>query len=128
MNDDKFSFIAFNEASILAMIFAIAYSLGTISVLSKARSVKLIYLYACLDAFGVLLYYFEAIPDFLRAFYFALYTGILIISTIYLDKPEYLTDQIIEMKQKGVSQRDIAQQLNLSESMVSRMLKRRNDS
>ena len=121
---DPFSFLNFNEPTILGMVFALAYSLATFSVVSNTRKTMLIYIFAVLDSLGVLLYYFTKIPIYYGAIYFAIYTGILIISTRYQRKSEYLADQIQEMKQKGISQREIAQQLNISESMVSRMLKR----
>jgi hypothetical protein len=88
----------------------------------------LIVVFAILDSIGVLLYYFTMIPLSVGAFYFAIYTGILIVSTIYVDNPLYLTDQILEMKEKGVSQREIAQQLKMSESKVTRSLQRRQKS
>ena len=81
-----------------------------------------------MNSIGVLFYYFEAISNPMRAFYFAIYTGVLIISTQFMDKPEYMTDQILEMKHKGISQREIAQKLDITESMVSRLLKRAKES
>ncbi len=122
-----FSFVNLNEPTILAMVFAVAYSLATVWVITRAKKKGLIFVFAALDSLGVLLYYFTEIPLQFGAIYFAIYTGTLILSTIYLDKPEYLSDQIREMKEKGVSQRDIAQQLQLSESKVSRLLKRVSD-
>lgn len=125
---DTFSFFEFNESTILAMLFALSYSLATFFVVNNTKNRNLIYIYAGLDAIGVLLYYYTQIPDHYRAVYFALYTGILILSTIYLDKNDYLADHILELKQKGVSQKEIALQLDISESMVSRILKRINES
>lgn len=119
-----FSFLNFSEANVLAMVFALAYSLGTFTVLSTTKHKKLILVFAGLDSIGVLLYYFTKIPLYFGAFYFAIYTFVLIYSAIFLDNPEYLSDQILEMKQKGVSQREIAKQLNISESKVSRELSR----
>ena len=37
---------------------------------------------------------------------------------------EYLIDKIREMKEKGLTQRDVADRLSISESKVSRILKR----
>jgi DNA-binding MarR family transcriptional regulator len=68
--------------------------------------------------------YFISIPIHFGAIYFALYTGILIISTMFLNGPEYLIDKIKEMKNKGITQREVAEKLNISESKVSRILKR----
>lgn len=124
--DEKlpFSFLRVDEPTFLALGFALAYSLGTITVLRRSKKWSLVYLYAVLDSIGVLLYYFTEIPLQAGAIYFALYTGTLIISTMYLNKPEYMADQIREMKEKGISQREIAQELNISESKVSRVVNR----
>ena len=119
----SFSFININEPTVLAMVVALAYSLATLSVVVGSKKKWLIVVYAVLDSLGVLLYYFTEIPLQCGAVYFAIYTGTLILSTIYLNRPEYLSDQILEMKQKGISQREIAQQLFISESKVSRLLK-----
>lgn len=113
-----------NEPSVLALIFAVPYSLATVSVLRATKNKRLIVIFAVMDAFGVLIQYYPDISRHIKAVYFAIYTGLLIISTIYLDKSEYLSDLIIEMKQKGVSQKDIALNLDISESMVSRTIKR----
>ncbi len=78
----SFSFGKFDEPTILALVFALAYSLATISVISITRQKKLIFLFAALDSLGVLLYYFTEIPLQFGAVYFAIYTGILILSTI----------------------------------------------
>ncbi|NHJ87928.1 MAG: helix-turn-helix domain-containing protein [Asgard group archaeon] len=123
----SFSFIALNEPTILALVFAVAYSLATISVLRGTKKKWLIVIFAVMDSFGVLLYYFTTIPLQYGAVYFAVYTGTLILSAMYLNRPEYLADQIMEMKEKGISQRDIAKQLNLSESKISRLLSRMNE-
>ena len=127
-NKVGFSFLTLNEMTILAMVCALAYSLATFYVVGRTKNKWLIFIYAGLDAIGVLLYYFILIPIYYGAIYFALYTGILILSTIYLDNPEYLADHILEMKNKGISQREIAQKLDISETMVSRQLKRISDS
>lgn len=129
MNDEvedkvAFSFIKLNEPTILAMVFAVAYSLATISVIRGTKKKWLIAIFAVMDSLGVLLYYYTEIHLHFGAIYFALYTGTLILSSMYLSRPEYLSDQIMEMKQKGISQREIAQQLSISESKVSRLLKR----
>lgn len=123
-NKATFSFSQFNEPNILAMLFAVSYSLATISVLRTTRKKQLIVIFALMDAFGVLVQYYPEMSRNYKAVYFAIYTGLLIISTIYLDNPEYLSDAILEMKQKGVSQKEIAQKLDISESMVSRTVKR----
>jgi hypothetical protein len=122
-----FSFTNFSEQNILAMVFALAYSLGTVRVLSITRKKTLIAIYAVMDCFGALFYYFPNVPRQFIAVYFAGYTALLIISTIYLDKPEYLSDRILEMKQKGISQKDIALKLKISETAVSRIIKRVQD-
>lgn len=119
-----FSFLNFNEPTILAMAFALAYSLATFAVISSTKWKSLILIYAGLDSLGVLLYYFTKIPIYFGAIYFAAYTFVLILSVVYLDTPKYLSEQILGMKRKGVSQREIAQRLKISESKVSRTLKR----
>lgn len=123
-----FSFIALNEQTILALVFSLAYSLATVSVLRISRSKKLIAAFVILDPVSVLLYYFINIPLQVGAVYYAIYTGALILTFMNLNQPEYLADQILEMKDKGISQREIANQLKVSESMISRMLKRRKES
>ena len=56
------------------------------------------------------------------AIYFALYTGVLIISSMYLNGTEYLSDKIKDLKEKGITQREIALKMNISESKVSSLL------
>jgi hypothetical protein len=119
-----FSFIDLNEQTILAMVFALAYSLATLSVLKGVSNRIIIVVFAILDALAVLLYYNINIQISNSAYYYALYTAVLIYSSLYFNNPEYVTDQILEMKEKGVSQREIARMLNISESKVSRSLKR----
>lgn len=119
-----FSYLNFDEPTILAMVFALAYSVATASVIFITNKKILIFIYGILDSIGVLLYYFADIPIKYGAFYFALYTGILIVSTMYLNGNEYLSDKIIEMKEKGLTQREVAERLNISESKVSRVVNR----
>jgi hypothetical protein len=123
-NKAQFSFTSLNEPDILAMVFAVSYSLATFSVLRTTKKKPLIVIFAIMDAFGVLVQYYPEISRHYKAVYFAIYTGLLIISTIYLDNSEYLSDAILELKQKGITQRDIAQKLEISESLVSRTIKR----
>ncbi len=117
----------FSKEIILAALFALSYSIATISVIRLTKRSNLITTYAVLDSVGVLLYYFEEIPDPVRAIYFAAYTFILIRSTIFLDNPEYISEQILEMKDRGITQREIAKKLNLSETKVSRIINRNKD-
>jgi hypothetical protein len=119
-----FSFLNIDEATVLAMVFALSYSVGTAFVIFISKKRSLILIYGIIDTIGVLLYYFTSIPIHYGAIYFALYTGILISSTMFLNGPEYLADQILEMKEKGITQREAAERLNISESKVSRVLKR----
>ena len=119
-----FSYLNIDEPTILAMIFALAYSVATASVIYITNRKSLIFTYGILDAFGVLLYYFTSIPIEYGAIYFALYTGILIVSTMYLNGTDYLIDKIREMKEKGLTQREVAERLSISESKVSRILNR----
>jgi hypothetical protein len=126
--ESSFSFLKIDEPTLLSMVFAISYSLATVSVLIKTKKMWLTIIFASLDAIGVLLYYCKQIPVWLGALYFAAYTFTLILSIRHIDKQEYLTDQIAEMKEKGKSQREIAQELKVSESKVSRVWKQRNGS
>ena len=127
LNKMPFSFIVVNEPTILAMVFALAYSLATVSVIRNSKKKGLIAIFAVLDSLGVLLYYFTKIPLYFGAIYFALYTGTLILSSLYLNGPKHLSGQIMEMMEKGMTQREIAKQLDLSESKVSRLLSRVNE-
>ena len=123
-----FSFLNFDEPTILAMVFAFSYSLATFVVISSSKKKWLILIFASLDSLGVLLYYYTEISLNYGAIYFSLYTGMLISSAIFLDKGTYLADQIYEMKEQGMTQRQIANRLNISESKVSRSQKRENNS
>ena len=113
-----------DEPTVLAMVFALSYSVATAFVIYISKRRSLILAYGIIDTIGVLLYYFTSIPLHYGAIYFALYTGILITSTMFLNGPEYLVDKILEMKEKGITQREAAERLNISESKVSRILKR----
>jgi len=103
----------------------LSYSLATAFVIISTKRRAFIILFGILDTIGVLLYYFIAIPIYFGAIYFALYTGALIISSMYLNGTEYLSDKIKDMKEKGITQREIATSLRISESKVSRMLNKK---
>ncbi len=120
----SFTFLTFDESTLLAMVFALSYSLATAFVIISTKRKAFVILYGILDTMGVLLYYFIAIPMQFGAIYFALYTGVLIISTMFLNGPEYLSDRIKDLKEKGFTQREIALRLKISESKVSRIMKR----
>ena len=123
LSKESFSFIIFNEQTILAMVFALSYSLATFSIVFNAGKRGLIILFGSLDTIGVLLYYFTDIPLYYGAIYFAIYTGALIISTLYLRNPDRLPEQILRMKENGDTQKIIADKLGISESKVSRVVK-----
>ncbi len=106
------------------MVFALSYSVATAFIIFMTNRKSIIITYALLDTIGVFLYYFTTIPIHYGGIYFALYTGILIASTMFLNGSEYLVDRIIEMKEKGMTQREAAEKFNISESKVSRILKR----
>ena len=122
-----FSFIDLNEQTILALIFSLAYSSGTVAVLRISKNKKLIAAFIVLDPIAVLLYYFINIPLQIGAVYYAIYTGALIYTFMFLNDTEHLYDKIVEMKKKGYTQRVIGQTLGISESMVSRILSRVNE-
>ena len=127
VNKHAFTFLTIDESTLLAMVFALSYSLATAFVIISTKRKTFVILYGILDTLGVLLYYFIAIPMHFGAIYFALYTGILIISTMFLNGPEYLSDRIKDLKEKGITQREIALRLKVSESKVSRIIKRIKD-
>lgn len=110
---DVFSFLNVDEPTILAMVFSLSYSIATAIIIYKSQSRRLIMLYAVLDAIGVLLYYFQIIPVAVASFYFAIYTFCIIASTLYLGQ-----------KKEKFSQRKLAEVLNVSESKLSRALKK----
>jgi len=126
-DSNKFGLDNFSWLYIIAFLLSLSYSIATMSVIRLTRKRDLITTYAVLDGLGVLLYYFEEIPDPVRAVYFAFYTFTLIRSTVFLDNPEYISDQIMEMKDRGITQREIARKLNLSETKVSRIINRNKD-
>ena len=114
----EFSYLSLDEKGILSIIFAVSYSIATAVILYKQPSPRLVLLYALLDAVGVLLYYFIKIPIWVGAFYFMIYTFCIIASTIaFRDKP----------KDEGFSQRKLAAELGLSESKLSRAIKKVRD-
>lgn len=118
-----FSFLNMSEPSILSMVFAISYSLATALVIYLTQKKWLILIYAAADGLAVLLYYFTDIPMWISAFYFALYTFFLIASITFLQEPQTIEMKMFGLKAAGYSQKDIARQLNVSESKVSRTLK-----
>jgi len=60
----------------------------------------------------------------LKVVYFSLYTFFLIASTTLIRGNEPLRATILKMKKKGLTQKDIANRLGLSESKISRMVKK----
>ena len=109
-----FSYLSLNEKSFLAMLFAVSYAAATAIVLYKTSNKRLIVIFALLDAFSVLLYYFTKIPIFVGAFYFAIYTFVIISSTISLSKN----------KSNNYTQKELAKELGVSESKLSRAMKK----
>ena len=53
-----FSFLNFDEPTVLAMVFSLSYSIATAIILYRSNNRRLIMAYAVLDGLGVLLYYF----------------------------------------------------------------------
>ncbi len=123
VDKDLFSFLIFDEPTIISLVFAFSYSIGTALIIYITTKWYLISIYAILDAFSVFLYYFVDIPLEYVAIYYAIYTGILITSIIFLRGPKNLNDKIEGMKNKGMTQRKIAEMLSVSESKISRTLK-----
>jgi hypothetical protein len=111
-----------DEFKILAIVFAISYSVASAFAILASTDKKIIILFGVLDAIGVLLYYITYIPLQISAVYFSIYTCSLILSTIRTSKPLSISGLIIEMKSSGIPQNEIAKRLNISESKVSRIL------
>ena len=118
-NHHTFSYLTLDEPSILAMVFAVSYSLATAFIIYKTNKKWMILTYAGADGLSVLLYYFTKIPIAVSAFYFALYTFFLIASAYYIREKQ---SPIHAMKANGMTQKAIAEELNISESKVSRTL------
>lgn len=109
---ENFSYLNLSEQTVLAMLFSLSYAIATAIIIYKSTNKRLIILYACLDALGVLLYYFALIPIAVAAFYFAIYTFVLIASTIaFIDT-------------SATTQRKLAEALGIHESKLSRAIKR----
>jgi len=111
-----------DEAAILAMIFALSYSIATAFVIYLTKKRWMVMTYAGADGIAVLLYYFTKIPVEVSAFYFALYTFFLIASTTLIKDSETSETKISKLKKSGMTQKDIAMELGVSESSVSRSL------
>ena len=109
----EFSFITFDEPTILAMVFSMSYSIATAIIIYKSASKRLVILYAMLDGLAVLLYYFTAIPIQAGAVYFAIYTFCIIASTLSMSG-----------NNGNYSQRKLAEILGVSESKLSRGIKK----
>lgn len=119
-----FSFLQFNERTILSMAIAIMYSLATYQAVTRLRKPILIWVFGILDALGVGLYYYTDIPLDFSKIYFAVYTLAVIITRAYIKPSQDIEEKIVQLKTKGISQKKIAAELNLSESKVSRTIKR----
>lgn len=106
---DQFSYLNITEQTILAMVFSVSYSVATALILYKSKNTKLILLYALLDGLAVLLYYFIRIPIEVSAFYFAIYTFVMIASTLALGKKPV---------KKKYSQSALARELGVSRAKL----------
>lgn len=123
----SFSFLTFDEPSILAMIFALSYSIATAVVIYNTENKRAIIVYAIMDAFGVMFYYFTKIPIVWVSIYFALYTFILIGSIITINsakpkKEKPIAVQMAEMAKEGMNYQQIAEEFNTSTATVSRKI------
>ena len=58
----SFTFLTIDEPTVMAMVFALSYSLATAFVIISTKRRTFIILFGVLDTIGVLLYYFIAIP------------------------------------------------------------------
>jgi hypothetical protein len=143
-----FSFVHFDENTITAMVFAIAYSAMTAIILKLYDSTMKFFagavaIFAILDFTGVWIYYDIDMPGFYAkgSLYYAAYTFVIILAIGYHRynvKPKQTINTVIEipenghsieeniliLREKNYNQKQIAAQLNLSESKVSRVIKK----
>ena len=118
ISETIFSFLQLNEITILSMTFAAAYSLMTVIILYINSNLKFILVYGCIDAIAVFFYYKEHIKKeffIFGAIYYAVYTFIIIYSLGILK---------ISPIKKNATQKEIAKHFNISESKVSRIVKK----
>ena len=121
-----FSYLELNEPSVLAMIFALSYSIATAFIIWLTKKRWMILSYAVLDGLAVALYYYSETPLWAKVFYFALYTFFLVASTTFIrdDKSKTIENVVSSMKDSGMSQKEIANETGKSESTISRIIKK----
>lgn len=121
----NFTYSKLDEPSILAMIFALSYSIATAFVIYLSKKRWMILSYAVFDGLAVGLYYFTDTPRWINVVYMALYTFFLIASTTFIRNTEEDFDsQVSGMKESGMTQKEIANRTGKSESTISRIIKR----
>jgi len=144
-----FSFVHLNETGIVSIISAIAYSVMTAIILKlfnfTLKSFAIIVApFAILDFFGILIYYNTTMENFTQAgaWYYAFYTLAIIFgiasASMSDTQPEpqltpprdtpvnerQVEKEILRLKNSGISQKEIAAQLLISESKVCRIIKK----
>jgi len=116
-----------DEYAWFSILFALAYSIGTAIIIYITKKRWMILTYAIADGLAVLLYYFTKIPIEVSAVYFAMYTFFLIASTTWMEqREEDIEVAISRMTKGGMKQKDMARKLNVSESTMSRLLRKLN--
>ena len=121
-----------NEALWLAIIFALSYSAASGFIIYLSDKRWLIFIYAVADGIGVELYYEQSIPSLYIVIYFALYTFLLIYSTVLIDKtvkPVELTDEIkliCKYIDEGMTREAIAKKMDISPYRIWKLLKENN--
>lgn len=148
-----FSFTKFNENTITAMIFALAYSIITASILIFNMNNERIFLFfvftfALLDSLGVYIYYNTEIQAFNKygAVFYSIFTFFIVVaiglsknmvegekSFKSIEKGARIGDidssnlsiqeKVISLKNEKKTQTEIARELNISQPQVSRILK-----
>ena len=126
--DEKglFSLLSMNEHSYLAMLFALSYSLATAFVIYLTKKRYVILVYALLDGLAVGFYYLSA-PFQVVAPYFAIYTFVLIASTLVTRGDESLEGKIKTFKKEGMSVDKLSKRFNISKNKIYSLLKQKNN-
>lgn len=111
------------EYAFTALILALAYSLGTIAVAYQSRHKWWVIAYSIMDGIAVLLYYAGDwhVEQIFKGLYYGIFTGMLSYSIYLVTSPSYLSDRIDELRERGLNQKEIANELGVSQSKVSRV-------
>jgi len=135
-----FTFSEINELFIISLIFALAYSVITVTIIilyaDNRYRYLLISIVALLDGLGVFIYYNSNIVKLFilfSSFYYAVYTCFIIVALGFhqfriRNERILRNESILKLSREGMKQRDIADEMNISASTVNRTLKKLNKS